>query len=87
MKDLPLIMPSCQITISEGCRKASCVLSARRERDARAPAEDKHASPRYDVSIIPAQDMSLSVNLMLERKRGGEMAGTTTGWMEKTGFA
>lgn len=47
----------------EECRKVSCALSAS-EGKAWAPWEDKQVFQRYDISIIPLQDMSRSVNLI-----------------------
>lgn len=64
----PLIPSACQITIRERVSKsAMCAVCRERKKRVHTPVEDKQAFQRYDISIIPVQDMNCSVILMVHR--------------------
>lgn len=50
------------------------------------PASDKRISHRYDISIIPTQDMNHAVDLMpREERKGEEGAGESMSVTRETG--
>lgn len=62
----PLILSACQITIGERVSKSAMCAVCWENKRAHTPVEDKQGFQRYDISIIPAQDMNCSVILMVK---------------------